>query len=366
MRVVVRPHHALDIHVVLELERGVVVLEGEVDVLAEVLARHLLELAAAQPVAVALVGVIHAVHEVGDPAPVGLDGYDPQTRVAHEDAVEDEHAHEVLVAPDDRHEAVDLRAPKALLEVLPRSEDVEARDESELHYGIEEFAVPRVVVVLFAGEAGQHHAAEPLCTNGLELAHAFRRGPDRHLADPDEPVRIGLAELDQPAVVRLHARLLQIEVRDVAKLHADGGIQDLGRDPVLLLRLDAGVRVPAAAVQLLEPRTAGRELFGRLPGGGDEGEGNDLGAALDPEHVAPLLVVHQHRCAVAELRVDPVDVAVRRLTDVAVGGDDGLLVHTGLLLYPGVESVAPACRERPNTSKMILDERRTEAGLQWA
>ena len=242
----------------------------------------------------------------------------------HEDAIEDEHAHEVLVPAHDRHEAVDLRAAEPLPQPLAGGEDVEARDEPEVDDGVEELAVHRVVVVLDAGKAGEHHALEPLVADRLELADPALGGPHRGLPEPDEAVGVGLAELDQPPVVRLHARLLEIEVGDVANLHADRRIQHLRGDSVPVLSLDAGVRLPAAAVELLELRAPRGELLGGLARRGDEGEGDALLAPLDTEHVAPLLVVHHDRRAVAELRVDATDVAVGRLDDMAVGGDDGL------------------------------------------
>ncbi len=61
--------------------------------------------AAGQPVAVPLVGVVHAVHEVRHPAGVGLDAHELELRMALEHAAEDEDADDVLAAADDRHEA---------------------------------------------------------------------------------------------------------------------------------------------------------------------------------------------------------------------------------------------------------------------
>ena len=58
----------------------------------------------------ALVGMVHAVHEMRNPAGVGLDAYELQVRMALEHAAENEHANDVLVAADDRQEAVDTRA----------------------------------------------------------------------------------------------------------------------------------------------------------------------------------------------------------------------------------------------------------------
>ena len=76
---------------------------------AEVLAGHPLEVTRTQPVAVALDGVVGAVHPVRHPPGVGLDAHDPQLRDAVEHASEDERADHVLAAPDDAEEAVHLR-----------------------------------------------------------------------------------------------------------------------------------------------------------------------------------------------------------------------------------------------------------------
>ena len=50
--------------------------------------------------------------------------------------------------------------------------------------------------------------------------------------------------------------------------------------------------------------------------GGRLRERDDVGIALDHEHLAELLVVDDLRCAVAEGGIDVVDVGVRRLGDL--------------------------------------------------
>ena len=82
--------------------------------------------------------------------------------------------------------------------------------------------------------------------------------------------------------------------------------------------------VPAAAMELLEPDAEHGQLLGPLAGRGHEPHRDRLREPLDDEEVAPLRIVHDVRRAIAELRVDPVDVRVRRLRDVRVGGDDRL------------------------------------------
>ncbi len=127
VREVARPHELMRIELVGELEGRPVVLEGERDVLAEILRRQALQLLALHPVAMALVGVVHAIHEMRRPAGIGLDADDAQLGMALEHAGIDQHAHDVLAAADDRQEAVNL-GPARLDHgvVAARRQDVEA------------------------------------------------------------------------------------------------------------------------------------------------------------------------------------------------------------------------------------------------
>src|SRR5262249_19222532 len=106
------------------LEGHPVVLERGVNVLAEVLARHPRDRAAGEPVAMPLVGVVHAVHEVGHPAGVRLDADELEPGMALEHAAEDEEPDDVLAAADDRHERVELW-PASLERVAAAGEDME-------------------------------------------------------------------------------------------------------------------------------------------------------------------------------------------------------------------------------------------------
>ena len=142
VREVVGPHQVVPVHVVGVLERGPVVLERHVDVLGEVLARQLRELLArGQPVAVALVRVVHPVHEVRHPAGVGLDAHDRQVRVALEHAAEHEHRHDVLAAAHDATGTPFIFGPRVLLG--PHREDVERERQLELDRRLPELVVDR-------------------------------------------------------------------------------------------------------------------------------------------------------------------------------------------------------------------------------
>src|SRR5262245_21444792 len=120
---VVSPHEPLDVAEILDLEGYPVVLERRVDALAEVLAGQPGEGARRPPVAMAVPGVVHAVHEVRHPARVGLDAHHAKLRVPLEDATEDEHAQDVLAAADDGHKGVEL-GPAGLQIIRAAGQDV--------------------------------------------------------------------------------------------------------------------------------------------------------------------------------------------------------------------------------------------------
>src|SRR5918993_886034 len=86
VREVACPHELVRIELVGELKGRPVVLEGECDVLAEILRRQALQLLALHPVAMALVGVVHAIHEMRRPACVGFDTDDAQPGMPFEHA----------------------------------------------------------------------------------------------------------------------------------------------------------------------------------------------------------------------------------------------------------------------------------------
>ena len=81
------------------------------------------------------------------------------------------------------------------------------------------------------------------------------------------------AELGDPLVVRVEARVLVVAVGVVAEDHADRRVDDLGDHAVGVLVVQAGLGIPAAAVQVLEPLVdVEADLLGRPTRGGDEPE----------------------------------------------------------------------------------------------
>ena len=194
--------------------------------------------------------------------------------------------------------------------------------EAERDGFLVERVVHRVVIVGDRGIARHHHAAQAELLDRVQVGDAGLDRTHRRLPDAEQPVRVGRAVLGDPQVVGVEAGLLVLEVGMVAEHHADGRVEDLRAHAVALLVGQAGLGVPAAAVQVLEAGAEHRELLGLLAGGRDEPHGNRLVEPVDDEHVPPLGVAHQPRRAVLEAVVDAVDVRARRFGDVRVGGDD--------------------------------------------
>ena len=63
------------------------------------------------PCAMTLDCVVHAVHEVRNPAGIGLGASDDELGMALEHATHDHHRYDVLITANDRHERGRLRSP---------------------------------------------------------------------------------------------------------------------------------------------------------------------------------------------------------------------------------------------------------------
>ena len=108
-----------------------------------------------------------------------------------EDGAEDEHADDVLVRAQDRHERVEARAAHVSEWVsrLAAGEDVERRREPEVYDRVPELVVHRVVVVGVRRQPREHDAAEPERLDRFEVGDALGRRPQRGLAHADQPFR---------------------------------------------------------------------------------------------------------------------------------------------------------------------------------
>jgi hypothetical protein len=169
--------------------------------------------------------------------------------------------------------------------------------------------------------AGEQHAAQPERLDPPEVVDPVGGRAHGGLADAEETVGVRAAVLGEPAVVRVHARLLVVQVRMAAEHQADGRVEDLGADAVALLVREACLGIPAAAVPLLEA-ACHPDVLGAFARGRDEAHGERaLRQVGDHVHVAARVVVDEVRRPVAERRVDVLPVRVRVLGDVGVGRD---------------------------------------------
>src|SRR5271156_6649185 len=116
MREVVGPQQAIDVAEISYFEGYPVVLKGQINVLAEIFARHPAELGSIQGVALDFVGVIHSVHKMRRPSRVSLGAHEFEFGVTLEDAAEDHGRQDVLHAADYRHESRDFRAARSTCE----------------------------------------------------------------------------------------------------------------------------------------------------------------------------------------------------------------------------------------------------------
>src|SRR5439155_24353648 len=143
---------------------------------------------------------------------VGLDADDLELWMALEHPAEDERAHHVLAAADNRHEAVQLRSARApeagaALDRLLRSQDVERQRQAELDRRIPEFGVDRAIVILDSRVAGHHHAPETHRLDLPQVLDSFRRRSHRSLPAAEKPLGLLGAVLGEPEVVSVEASL---------------------------------------------------------------------------------------------------------------------------------------------------------------
>ena len=321
MRKVVGPHQSAPVHLIGRTESHPVVLEGGVDVLGEVFARQLLELdARCEPVAVALVGMVHAIEVMRHPAGIGLDTHHSQGGMALEHTTENQRAHDVLIAADDRQEAVDARPAHG--RTATRGQDVEGQRQVELDRRLPDRVIDRRVVILKRRIARHHHAAQPERLDRLEVLDHLGRRAAGGLSAAEQAGRMPTAEVRDPAVVGVKAGLLVVEVGVVAQQHAHRGIDDFGGHAVAVLIGHAGIRIPAATMQVAEFHTGLGDLLRSLAGGSDQTQVDRPLHAVDLEGVALSFDRDEARRLVAPGPVDMGEVGIGRLGDMRISRDD--------------------------------------------
>ena len=124
------------------------------------------------------------------------------------------------------------------------------------------------------------------------------------------------AVLRDPAVVGIEAGFLVVEVLVVAQQHAHRRIYHFGRDAVAILIEQTRVRIPTAAMQILELDAGLGDLVRQFAGGRHEPEMNRPVHAVDDEHVAVVVRRDDVRRAVAKRAIDVLRVRIGMLGDV--------------------------------------------------
>ena len=308
VRVVVGPQQVVHVQQVLDLEGAPVVLEGDPDVVADVLAGHLREALDVAAGVVEAHRVVDAVRVVRQPAGVALGADHAQLRVALEHAAEHEQADHVL------HRAHDLqerrqRVAAAVVERggdLPAAggQDVKADRQVQIHRALPQGVVFGLVVIALLRVAGHHHADEAHGLGALEVLDGGIHRRDRRLRQAEQTPRRRAAKGLQPAVVGLKAGVHVGVVRMAAQHHAERGVDHLGVQAVALLGLDARQRIPAAGRQLVEGGPGDEVLLGVVLQAG-AGQQPDRGGARQVTHpvgVVTVRVAHHARRRVAVLR----------------------------------------------------------------
>ena len=265
MRVVVRPHQLLGLQQPCfgHTEGRPIILERDLDMILDVLAGATLKCGALQPVAVTVIRMIHPVAVMRHPPGIGLDTHDLQIRNPIEHATKNEGANQILVSSNDRHERVELRAPRF---VVLAGQDMEAQNQAEIDRSRVE-VIPRRIVVVGAAVVGrawrarQHHAPQPSGRDGFEVADRFGNGAGCGLPAAIQAVRRHRAILGDPPVVGVEHCLLEIDVGMVTQQHANRWVDHFAINTVSLLGLDPCGRVPTSAVKTLEWHTLHRQLI---------------------------------------------------------------------------------------------------------
>ena len=211
----------------------------------------------------------------------------------------------------------------------PRREDVETDGQVKAGGRLPQGVVVGVVVVLVDGVAGHHHADHAHLLGLGEVRNGAVDGQDRGLGEAEDAVRRLAAHGLEPAVVRLHAGVLVDGVAVHEQAHADGGIDQLGGEPVLVHVRETflaaiGTDAHVGELHFLRP---GEALLGTKSGTVDEAQRNRFPHSGDDERLGSVVLFDDTRRVVPILWIDVVHVAVGRLADVPVSGDHARRNH---------------------------------------
>ena len=148
----------------------------------------------------------------------------------------------------------------------------------------------------------------------------------RQHRDAEQPVRVRLAVIGEPAVIGAAYRGGELRVVDRAREQAEARIQERGVDAVRIHVGDARVRVePAGLAFLVFHRVGGDDALARA----DRADPADAELRVadrvlldDQPLLAALVVLDDARRPVAELGIDVFVPEIERLQDMPVGIDD--------------------------------------------
>ena len=104
----------------------------------------------------------------------------------------------------------------------------------------------------------------------------------------------------------------------IAQHHADGGVDNLGRNAVFGLVGKPRMRVPAAAVQIFEATAIDADLLRLFARGRDEAQCNGAVHTVNEEEVAGLPLVNDARRLVFPFGVDEIRVGIGRFSDMGI------------------------------------------------
>ena len=216
-----------------------------------------------------MVGVVHALHEVGKPARLALGADDLEPGEAFEDAAEDDVGEGALYLLDQVHvfrwtALPGIRAERGYAALGAHAgDDVQRERQGKLLGCLPERVVhPVKVGAAERGRGPDHAALQPQVGGAAQLLGATLNVPKRDHGDAVETIGGVGTELAQPVVVDLEAGVLQLGVVHGVEPEAQRAVEDFGLDAVGVLVFEPGRGVPAAGPRVLHRRF--QEMLGEI------------------------------------------------------------------------------------------------------
>ncbi len=248
MRVVGGPHQIGDADQFARDDSDPVILEGGVDLAAEIVAWRVRDGPVALQETVTVVGVVGALQQMRYPSDVVLDRYDLEFGKALQDPAQDQ-VHERLFDTM-MHRYVVLHDADFFGVRGGRAAPFRHHVQADRHAGLLSHRPKAVVNRIVVGRFGRrltpnHRALKPFGGDPGELLGPHHGVVKRDGRDSGQAVRIVGAVLGQPVVVGAEARLAQLAVFELEQPHPETGVDYFGGHAVALLVLDSFHRVPS-------------------------------------------------------------------------------------------------------------------------